>query len=136
MQILQTDYEILKACHRQLQNFLPWGCALTWNSVHRPHWFWISFCVLVHRLFGESSLKFQIAPLYNIDIECKIWTFCCNLLFELCWTLLKSVSLLNIENNSSWVNFTHFREKTHFLTLKMIFISLSWRVYMYIKFDI
>ena len=25
MQILQTDYEILKACHRQLQNFLPWG---------------------------------------------------------------------------------------------------------------
>ena len=29
MQILQTDYEILKACRRQLQNFLPWGIKFT-----------------------------------------------------------------------------------------------------------
>ena len=27
LQILHTDYEILKACCRQLQNFLPWGSS-------------------------------------------------------------------------------------------------------------
>ena len=33
-------------------------------------------------------------------------------------TLLKWLLFLKIENNSSWVNFTHFREKTHFLILE------------------
>ena len=49
------------------------------------------------------------------------------LLFVWC-TLLKSVHLLKIENNSSWVNFVHFREKTHFLALELFFIRSSWRV--------
>ena len=49
---------------------------------------------------------------------------------------LKKCSLLNIENNSSWVNFTHFGEKTHLVPLKLIFLSSSSRVYMYVKFDI
>ena len=40
------------------------------------------------------------------------------------------------ENNSPWVNFSHFREKTHFLTLELIFVSSSWRIYMHMKFDI
>ena len=33
------------------------------------------------------------------------------------------------ENNSSWVDFSHFSEKTHLLALELIFISWSWRVY-------
>ena len=27
-QILQTDYEILKAYHKQLQNFMPWSSVI------------------------------------------------------------------------------------------------------------
>ena len=34
MQILQTDFEILKACRRQLQNFLLLGPELTQRIVH------------------------------------------------------------------------------------------------------
>ena len=49
---------------------------------------------------------------------------------------LKKCSLLKTENNSSWVNFTHFLEKTDLLALELIFISSSWQVYMHIKFDI
>ena len=49
---------------------------------------------------------------------------------------LKKCSLLKMENSSSWVNFTHFREKTNLLALELIFVSSGWRVYMYIKFDI
>ena len=49
-----------------------------------------------------------------------------------CYVLLK----WKIENNSSWVNFTHSPEKTHLLTLELIFKSLNWRVYRYIKFVI
>ena len=45
-------------------------------------------------------------------------------------------SLKEIENNSSWVNLTHFLEKTHLLPRELIFVSSSRRVYMYIKFDI
>ena len=48
---------------------------------------------------------------------------------------LKKCSLLKIENNSSWVNFTHFWEKTQILVLELIFISSCWRISMYIKFD-
>ena len=32
------------------------------------------------------------------------------------------------DNNSPWVKFPHFLEKTHLLTLKLIFISSSWWV--------
>ena len=49
---------------------------------------------------------------------------------------IKQCSLLKIENNSSWVNFTQFREKTHLLPFELIFVSWNWRVYMYVKFDI
>ena len=49
---------------------------------------------------------------------------------------LKKCSLLKIENNSSWVDLAHFPEKTHLLSLELIFVSSSWRVYMYIKFNI
>ena len=49
---------------------------------------------------------------------------------------LKMCSLLKIENNSSWVNFTYFREKTHALALEFIFISSSWSVYMHIKCNV
>ena len=47
----------------------------------------------------------------------------------------KKWSLLKVENNSSWVNLTHFREKTHLLALESIFVSSSYRFYAYIKFD-
>ena len=50
--------------------------------------------------------------------------------------IIKIRTLLKIENNSSGVNFSHFREKTHLLALELIFISSNWRVYMYVKFDI
>ena len=50
--------------------------------------------------------------------------------------ILKMCSPLKIESNSSWVNFIHFREKTHFLALELIFVSSSWWVYIYIKFEI
>ena len=49
---------------------------------------------------------------------------------------LKKCSLLKIENNSSRINFTHFREKTHLLAHELIFVSSSWRVYTHIKFHI
>ena len=39
---------------------------------------------------------------------------------------LKKFLLLKIENNSSEVNFTHFREKTHLPALGLIFVSSSW----------
>ena len=38
---------------------------------------------------------------------------------------LKNNSLLKIETNSSRVNFTHFREKTHFLAFELILVSSS-----------
>ena len=50
--------------------------------------------------------------------------------------ILKNCSLLKIENNSSWVDFNHSREKTHLLALELLFVISSWRVYLYIKFDI
>ena len=53
---------------------------------------------------------------------------------EIC--TLKKCLLLKIENNSSWVNFTHFWGKIHLLALEINFISSSLRVYMYIKSDI
>ena len=40
------------------------------------------------------------------------------------------------ENNLPRIDFTHFREKTHLLTIELIFVSASWLAYMYIKFDI
>ena len=49
---------------------------------------------------------------------------------------LKMCTLLNIENNLSWVNFIHFLEKSHLLTIDLIFISSNWRIHRYIKFDI
>ena len=49
---------------------------------------------------------------------------------------LKMCLFLKIENSSSWVNFTHFREETHLLALELNLISSSWRVYMDINFDI
>ena len=49
---------------------------------------------------------------------------------------LSMCSLLKIENNSSWVSSAHFREKMHFLALELIFVSSSWRFYMYIKLHI
>ena len=55
-----------------------------------------------------------------------------NELYKIEYTL-KKCSLLKIENNSSWVNFTHFREIIHLLALELIFVSLSWRVYMHIN---
>ena len=45
-----------------------------------------------------------------------------------CNYTLKKCSLFKVKNNSSWVNFTHFREITHLLSLELIFISPSWRV--------
>ena len=54
----------------------------------------------------------------------------------LAYYILKKCSLLNIENNSSWVYFTHFREKTRLLALELVFVSSRWRVYMHRKFDI
>ena len=42
---------------------------------------------------------------------------------------IKICTLLKIENNSLWVNFTYFLEKKDFLTLELIFIGSSWRVY-------
>ena len=48
---------------------------------------------------------------------------------------LRMCSIFKIENNLSWVNFTHFWEKMHLLAFELIFISSSWRVYMYIKFN-
>ena len=59
---------------------------------------------------------------YHLEISC---------FYEKSFYILKKCSLLKIENNSSWVNFTHFRKKTLLLTLELIFISSSWRVYMY-----
>ena len=50
------------------------------------------------------------------------------------YTLLKICTLLKIDNNSPWVNLTHFLEKTHLRTLELIFISWSWRVCMHVKF--
>ena len=47
---------------------------------------------------------------------------------------LKSVPLK--ENISSLVNFTHFREKMLLFAFELIFVSSSWRVYIYVKFDI
>ena len=44
---------------------------------------------------------------------------------------LKNCSLQKIDNNSSWVNCTHFREKTHLLALELIFFSWSKQVYMH-----
>ena len=49
---------------------------------------------------------------------------------------LKKRLLLNIENNSSWVNCIHFQEKTHLLALELIFVNSCGRVYMHVKFDI
>ena len=37
----------------------------------------------------------------------------------------KNWPLLKMKSNSSWVNFTHFREKTHLLALEFIFVSSS-----------
>ena len=45
-------------------------------------------------------------------------------------------TLLKIENNSSWVNFTHFWEKTHLSEFEMILVSSSWLLYVNIKFNI
>ena len=59
------------------------------------------------------------------------------LLFEIFFFYtLKMCSLLKIESNSSSVNFTHFREKTHLLALELIFDSSNRAIYMYIKLDI
>ena len=45
-------------------------------------------------------------------------------------TLLK----WRIENTSPWVDFPHHLEKMHLLTIELIFISSSWRIYMHMKF--
>ena len=41
----------------------------------------------------------------------------------------------NATESRTMQSFTHFREKMHLLSLELIFISSSWRVYMYIKFN-
>ena len=44
------------------------------------------------------------------------------------FTLTKKCSLLKIEINTSWVNFTYFPKRTYLLALKLIFTNWSWRV--------
>ena len=38
---------------------------------------WILLCAPVHRIFVLYK-KFQVASVYNINVEYEIWCFCCN----------------------------------------------------------
>ena len=79
---------------------------------------------------SNSQFRFCISVLEIIsDLETKFEVY-------LSVYILKMRPLLKIENNSSWVNLTHFRGKTHLLALELIFVSSSRRVHMHIKFDI
>ena len=49
-------------------------------------------------------------------------------------TILKSVHFKRLK--ITYLNFTHFRKKTHLLALELIFAISRWRVYLYIKFEI
>ena len=82
------------------------------------------FLLTIHHII---TIKITFVPLllqlYNFDFNASIHA-------------LKMSSFLKTENNSFWVNFIHFREKTHLVAFKLFFISSRKRVYMYIKYYI
>ena len=84
----------------------------------------------------QASAALNLHACFSQFSACNFWLQKSRGIFSQNCTTLKVCALLKIENNSSEVNFTHFLEKTHSLAFELIFVSLSWRVYLYIKFDI
>ena len=146
--------------------FIPFSYDCRWNSTSSigditERWFtlsilndsalsntdtcWNAFLIIIQDTtrYSEKFLILQRAfqmriPTHNFSfIQCFRFRFShLGCLIPQNYCTLKKCLLLKIENNLSWVIFTHFREKTYLLALELIFVSSNWRVYMYIKFDI
>ena len=84
--------------------------------------FWWETHILQPILTGGGSIS--VTRWVMSDIQ-KRWLF-----------VQRNSTLLKVEYNLSWVNFTHFLKKKYLLTLELIFFSSSWPVYRHIKFDI
>ena len=102
--------------HEIFQRFFGWLSLIQTHSYTRKN---VCSGIKHPNLFSSLTIR-------SVVLTIKLYDSC----------TLKMCSLLKIENNSSWVNFTHFREKTHLLALELIFVSSSWQVYMNIKFYI
>ena len=101
------------------------------------------------RHWTEKEVTFKMFPTGILSVSKKlfsrnlrenyIYSCCCCfpipissalMLVESIWWIIDCKFLKQkIENNSLWVNFTHFREKTQVLAHELIFISSKWRVY-------
>ena len=88
-------------------------------------------CIFIHCF---SSWYLLAADNFLFIINISNWKKCNY--FKLETVHSKKCSFLKFKNKSSWVKFIHFQKKTHLLTFELIFVSSSWRIYMYIKFDI
>ena len=89
-----------------------------------------------HRIFATWNIflnSYYFQNFWFTDNSFNLWIMSRKLWYHK--YTLKMYTLLKIENNSPWVILTHTPEKTHLLTLELIFISSSWRVYVYMKFD-
>ena len=132
-----------KTTHRRWSSIRGGMCMIIWkftkaNKKHiaYPVWSETSQNIMhwdVNNLYCLACRRTGRDP--NVGVDCK-WLVVTMMMITIMKALrkipinytLKKCSVLKIENNSTWVNFTHFREKTNLLALELILISSGWRV--------
>ena len=98
----------------------------------------VSLAFIMEYIIKRSSLKHSLNVVVCLFIAISLSQNAADFLYFTFKYLFKykMCSFLKIENNSSWVNFIHFREKKHLLAFELIFVSSSLQGYVDMKFDI
>ena len=116
---MQTDYKILKACCRQLQNFLPWGCWVYWNIRHvKMHLYETGVPLIV-----ESKIirELEIIRVKKIIPNVVLWNKYLSVMIFRLYTVFNKHEMIKISNQ--------IREKSQ--VLSQVLEQFCCRLYLF-----